>query len=415
MNKFTLRLALSGLIVIGLVHLSSFAVASADVGASDSPTLEGAQVSPENGPWGSIFAYEVTYTDNENNMPAVVQVYINGSPENMVGKDLTDDDVTDGKVYQYIWTTTKENVGLHSFYCYVETPTGENARDPATGTDNGPRVDKWSVSLSFEVDITEPTPGETVTFSGYLGTTEENLPRENLILYNLLLDNDVEVSSTTTAENGYFTLQLDAPSPGISFYRARFLGDNYYEASESSRLYVNTLDKPLVFGVYAVILLALVGVLMFLLSRGIARAHYLKPVLLGFGIGFFLLSVGADFIGILAAGGIAGYLFARETPKWTKHLRIGCMTGFLFLLVVGLISVAYFLTWSPDVFLLGYSVTQMEVFGILFVNIIFYIVNYSLLVGMGAVLGGTLRKLLKPAEQKPIGSGEATSSGVEQQ
>ena len=415
MNQLTFRLALLGLIVIGLVHLSTFAVASADVGASDSPTLEGAQVSPENGSWGARFAYEVTYTDNENNMPAVVQVYINGSQENMVGKDLTDDDVTDGKVYQYIWTTTKKNVGLHSFYCYVETPTGENARDPATGTDNGPRVDKWSVSLSFEVDITEPATGETVTFGGYLGTTEENLPRENLILYNLLLDNDVKVSSATTAENGYFTFQLDAPSPGIFFYRARFPGDNYYEASESSRLYVNTLDKPLVFGVYAVILLALVGVLMFLISRGVAKAHYLKPVLLGFGIGFFLLSVGADFIGVLAAGGIAGYLFARETPKWTKHLRIGCMTGFLFLLAGGLISVAYFLTWAPDVFLLGYSVTQMEVFGILFVNIIFYLVNYSLLVGMGAVLGGTLRKLLKPAEQRPIGSGETTSSGVEQQ
>ncbi len=414
MNKLTFRLALLGLIVIGLVHLSSFAVASADAGASDSPTLEGAQVSPKNGPWGSIFAYEVTYTDNENNMPAVgyPKVYINGSPENMVEKDPTDNDVTDGKVYQYIWTTTRGNVGPHSFYCYVKTHTGENA---ATGTDNGPLVEKWSVSLSFEVDITEPATGETVTFSGYLGTTEGNLPGENLILYNLLLDNDVEVSSATTAENGYFTLQLDAPSPGISFYRARFLGDNYYEASESSRLYVNTLDKPLVFGVYAVILLALVGVLMFFISRGIARAHYLKPVLLGFAMGFFLLLVGADFIGVLAAGGIAGYLFARETPRWTTHLRIGCMTGFLFLLAVGLISVAYFLTWTPDVFLLGYSVTQMEVFGILFVNIIFYIVNYSLLVGMGAVLGGTLRKLLKPAEQKPIGSGEATSSGVEQQ
>lgn len=412
MNKLTSRLALLGLIVIGLVHLSSFAVASADAGASGGPTLEGAQVFPENGPWGSIFTYDVIYTDNENNMPVAgyPKVYIDGSPENMGEEDPTDDDVTDGKVYKYDWATAKKNVGPHSFYCYVETPTGENA---VTGTDNGPLVDKWPVSLSCKVDKPEPATGETVVFSGYLSTTEENLAGESIIIYKLLSDNEVSVSSSTTYENGYFTLLLDAPSSGIFCYRARFPGDNYYEVSESSRLYVNTLNKPLVFGVYVVILFALVGAMMFMFSRGIARAHYLKPVLLGFVLGFLLLIIGAGFIGVLAAGAIAGYLFAKEARRWTKHLRIGCMAGFLFLLVGGLIF-AYFLTWSPADVGLNYSVTQMEIFGFFFSDIIFSLVNYALLVGMGAVLGGMLRKLLKPAEQRPTGSGETTSSGVEQ-
>ena len=412
MNKLTSRLALLGLIVILLVHLSSFAVASAGAGASGGPTLEGAQVSPENGPWGSIFTYEVIYTDNESNMPVAgyPKVYIDGSPENMVEKDPTDDDVTDGKVYKYDWATAKENVGPHSFYCYVETPTGENA---VTGTDNGPLVEKWPVSLSCKVEKPEPATGETVIFSGHLSTTEENLAGESIILYKLLSDKDVEVSSTTTYENGDFTLLLDAPSAGIFCCRARFPGDDYYEVSESSRLYVNTLNKPLVFGVYAVILFALVGAMMFMFSRGIARTHYLKPVLLGFVLGFLLLIIGAGFIGVLAAGGIAGYLFAKEARGWTKHLRIGCMTGFLFLLVGGLIF-AYFLTWSPADVGLNYSVTQMDVFEIFLSDIIFSLVNYVLLVGTGAVLGGMLRKLLKPAEQRPIGSGVTTSSGVEQ-
>jgi hypothetical protein len=58
----------------------------------------------------------------------------------------------------------------------------------------------------------------------------------------------------------------------------------------------------------------------------------------------------------------------------------------------------------------------MEIFTILFNWAIFSLVYYSLLVGMGAVVGGMLRKILKPGEQKlPSGSGEATSSGVEQQ
>ncbi|MFQ6129798.1 MAG: hypothetical protein ACE5OT_03185 [Candidatus Hadarchaeaceae archaeon] len=336
MNKLASRFALSGLIVIGLVYLSSFA----DPSTPSGPTLEGTLESLEKESWGSFSTYEVFYTDN---------------------------------------------------------------------------TEKQSVSLSWEVDNPDPAAGETITFSGYLRTTEENLgiAGENIILYKLLSDNEVSASSSTTEENGYFTLLLDAPSSGISCYRARFPGDNYYEASESSRLYVNTLNKPLVFGIYAVILFALVGAMMFLFSRGIPRIHYLKPVLLGFTLGFLLLIIEAGFIGVLAAGGIAGFLFAKETRRWTKHLLVGCMTGFLFLLAGGLIF-SYFFIWSPDVVGLNYSVTQMEIFGIFFSDIIFSLVNYALLVGTGAVLGGMLRKLLKPAEQRPIGSGVTTSSGVEQ-
>jgi len=341
MNKLTSKFALFGLIVICLVPLSSFAVASADPITPSGPMLEGALESLEKVSWGSFFIYEVFYTDN---------------------------------------------------------------------------TEKQSMSLSWEVDYLNPAAGETITFSGYLRTTEENLgiAGENIILYKLLLDNEVSVSSSNTEENGYFTMALDAPSSGISCYKAWFPGDNYFEGSESSILYVNTLNKPLVFGLYAVILLALVGVFMFLFSRGIPRVHYLKPVLLGFVLGFLLLMVfGAGFIGVLAAGGITGYLFAKEARRWTKHLRVGCMAGFLFLLVGGLI-LAYFLTWSPSAVGLNYSVTQMGVFGILFSDIIYSLVNYALLVGTGAILGGMLRKLLKPAEQMPTGSGETTSSGVEQ-
>ena len=340
MNKLASRFALFGLIVISLVHLSSFAVASADPSTPSDPTLEGALESLEKGSRGSFFTYDIFYIDN---------------------------------------------------------------------------TEKQSVSLSWEVDNPDPAAGETITFSGYLRTTEENLgiAGENIILSKLLSDNKVSIGSSTTEENGYFTMLLDAPSSGIFCYRAQFLGDNYYAESESSRLYLNTLNKPLVFGIYAVILFALVGAMMFLFSRGIPRVHYLKPVLLGFVLGFLLLIIGAGFIGVLAAGGIAGYLFAKEARRWTKHLQVGCMAGFLFLLVGGLIF-AYFLTWSPADVGLNYSVTQMGVFGIFFSDIIFSLVNYALLVGIGAVLGGMLRKLLKPAEQRPIGSGVTTSSGVEQ-
>lgn len=413
MKDFTFRLAPLSLMIMGLICFSSIAIASANADNS-SPTLENARVTPENGPWGSTFTYEVTYTDNENNMPATgyPKVYIDGSLENMVENDPTDNDVTDGKVYQYNWTTVRENVGIHSFYCYVETSTGENARNPATDNYEGPTVEKLSVSLSGQVDNPAPAAGETVTFSGYL-KIEENLgiAGENIIICKLLLDDNIIENSATTDENGYFTLSLDAPDSGTFCYRVRFLGDNYYEASESSNLYINTLDKPLVFGVYAVVLLALVVGVMFLLSRGIARAHYLMPVLLGFFLGFFLMLIGAAEIAILAAGGITGYLFARKAREWTKHLRIGCMTGLLFLLAIGLIFV-YFITLPPEVLGLRYSITQAEMFTVLFEWTIFSLVYYLLLVGIGAVLGGMLRKLLKREEQKPpSGSGVGQVAG----
>lgn len=403
MRNFTFRLVLAVLIT-GLVCLSPIAIASTNADNSGSPTLGGARVTPENNLWGSTFTYEVTYTDNENNMPATgyPKVYIDGSPENMVEKDPTDNDVTDGKVYKYDWTTAKENVGAHSFYFYVETLTGENARNPATGTYVGPQVKKRYVSLSCKVDNPEPAAGETVTFSGYL-RTEDNLgvESENMVLYKLLSDEDIYVSSATTDENGYFTLPLEIPDSGIFCYRVRFIGDNYYETSESSSLYVNTLDKPLVLGISAVILLALLGVLMFLFSRGIVRAHYLMPVLVGFGLGFLLVFMGAADLGILAGGAITGYLFAKRTREWTKHIRIGCVTGFLFILAFELIFV-YFLTGSPELLGLRYSVTEMEVFKIFLMTIFYNLVYYSLLVGVGAAVGGMLRKLLKPREEKPL-------------
>ncbi len=415
MNKLSFHLALLSLVVIiSLVCSFSPAGASVDVSVSGSPTVEMAQVSPENGPWSSTFTYEVIYTDIENNMPAAgyPKVYIDGSPEKMVEKDPADNDVTDGKIYKYDWTTTKENVGYHIFYCYVKTSTGENARDPAIGTYDGPLVKKWSVSLSCTVDNLEPATGEISTFSGHLRTDEENLgvAGKSLILYKLLLDNDVSVGSSTTYENGYFTFQLDVPSSGIFCYKVRFPGDNYYAASESSTLYVNTLDKPLVFGVYIVILLALVGVMMFLFSRGITIVRYFKFILLGFLVGFFLVFLGAGDISFLAAGGIVGYLFAKEAREWTKHLRIGCMTSFIFLLVFGIVT-AYFIILSSGVLVVRYSVTQTEVLETLFTGTIFSLIYYVLLVGIGSVLGGLLRKLLKPAEQDSTGSGVGQVAG----
>jgi len=413
------RLALISLIIVGLACFSSVASASTVSSASGSPTLENAGVTPENGPWSSTFTFTVTYIDSNGSKPAsgYPKLYLDNTEMVMVENDPADNNVTDGKVYIENWTPVKENIGSHNFYFYVENASGENARTPATGTYEGPWVNH-PMSLSCEVDNPEPAAGETITFSGYLRTADDNSGRaeENIILYKIFLDNDTGVGSATTNENGYFTLSLEAPGPEISCYKALFPGDNYYDTSESFILYSSTLNKSLVFGGYVGILIPLVGVAIFLLCRGIAKTDYLMPVLIGFVLGFFLLLIGAAELSFLAAGAITGYLFAKKAPGWTKHFRIGCITGLLFLLTLGLISVYSIVALSPEALGVIYSVTQMEIFTSLFTSTIFSLVYYSLLVGMGAVVGGMLRKILKPGEQKPpSGSGEATSSGVEQQ
>jgi hypothetical protein len=353
-------------------------------------------------------------------------------------------DVTIGKVYIENWTPGEENIEPHNFYFYVETVETtsvenvienvvENARSPENGTYEGPWV-THHMSLSCEVDNPEPAVGETITFSGYLRTADDNLgeENENITLYKIFSDNNNStaytqflldnvtvwlnsVASATTDENGHFALSLAAPGPEISCYIALFPGDNYYDTSASPIVYSNTIDKSLVFGVYAAVLIALIGIGMFLLPRGISRADYLMPVLIGFVLGFFLLLIGAAELGVLAAGVITGYLFAKSAPRWTKSFRVGCITGLIFILTVGLIS-AYITTLPPETLGVIYSVTQGEIFASLFTSLIFYLFYYSVLVGVGAVVGGMLRKILKPREQKPpSGSGETTSSGVEQQ
>lgn len=259
----------------------------------------------------------------------------------------------------------------------------------------GIKAPKKLTSLACEVNKPKPTAGETIVFSGYLRTSDENLgiAGKNLVLYKLLRENEVGVGSAVTDDNGYFILSLEAPSPGISFYKVQFLGDNYYEASESARLYLNTLNEAFVLGISAVILLLVVGSLIFLFSRGMVRAQYLRFVLLGSGVGIFLELMRAGFLSPLAAGGVAGYLFARETRGWTKHLRVGCMAWLLVLPLVGILYV-FFFTESPEFF--AYSITQSEFITMVLYLIILSLMFLTLVAGLAATIGGMLRGGLKP-------------------
>ncbi|KXB04610.1 hypothetical protein AKJ48_01995 [candidate division MSBL1 archaeon SCGC-AAA261O19] len=350
-------------------------------------------MSPENGVWEDNFTFKVTYMENENDLPSAgyPKVYIDNQPVNMIENDSTDNDVTNGKLYKYVWVTSKPDAGNHNFYFYAEDNQGENARAPENGAYGGPNVGKKSVLLLYEVSDPRPDPGENVVFSGYLKTADENLGvvGENVVLYEVLSENTVEVKSVITGENGYYAISLNVSSKRVGSYFIKFTANDYYKETGTPRLYVNSLDKPFILGVAIISILVVMLVLFFLLSRGVAKEQFAKPLLIALAVGVLLQFIGAGFIALAVAGGIAGYLFSKRTGKWTEHLRIGIMTGVLLALVYGIVF-SLVLAESPELLGLEYSITQGEIFSIISAQTIYFLAFYNLLTGIGAMLGGII-------------------------
>ncbi|KXB01262.1 hypothetical protein AKJ45_01755 [candidate division MSBL1 archaeon SCGC-AAA261F19] len=357
------------------------------------PTLTENQLTPESGAWGDNFTFKITYIDNENNLPALgyPKVYIDDHPENMGEDNRLDNDVTDGKVYKYVWASTKENIGDHNFYFYVEDYLGRNARVPENGEFEGPNIGKQAVRISCELDNPDPAPGEEILFIGHLETNKYDLDisGENVILYEILSDGTSEAGSDITNENGLFAIELKIPREKLGVYKITFHGSDYFEAVETGRLYTDSLNNNLFLGV-DVILLALVSIASFFLSRNIANKDLLKPLLAGSIIGITFQFIVSAFIALFAAGGLAGYMLARETDKWKDHLSIGVMTGLLLLLVFGVLFI-YTLLSSPEM-IIQYSITQGGVFRIVTTQILLLSVLYSLLTGIGSIIGGKIRE-----------------------
>lgn len=331
----------------------------------------------------------------------------------MEENDSADNDVTDGKLYRYEWKLSVENdkktplfenfevnnrypdpgdeavfsgylIDDYSFYFYVENPQGENARDPATGKHSGPRV-----ALN----------GKTVH------------------LFEPLLEDNI-IGLGTTAENGYFSIRIEAPDSGSFAYVVSFEGDENHKSSQSVLECLITFNAFTISAISIAFSVILILVLLFLLSRGVSRAQYLKPVLIGFLIAIvFTFVFIAGFIGLIMAGAVAGYLYAREVSGWSKHLRVGGLVALFLLLALSSVR-AYLIKETAEFYVLevvGRSMGNSELLELLIFETLFSALFYIVFLGAGAILGGSLRKLLKPAEQRPAtveGSGYYRSERV---
>ncbi|MBA7602966.1 hypothetical protein ES703_10063 [subsurface metagenome] len=162
---------------------------------------------------------------------------------------------------------------------------------------------------------------------------------------------------------------------------------------------------------YSVVGAALIGVLLFLLSRKLDRRLYIRPVVYGFffGAGVSVLFGGGIFA-FLIGGAVTGYLLAREVRGWWSQFRAGGVNGIL--IVSSPILANMFLLFTRGIS--DIIVTQAgpeEVLLLLYEDLFLYAFMLVAIVGIGAVLGGLLRKLLKPAEQDFTGSGVGQVAG----
>ncbi|NVM28239.1 MAG: hypothetical protein HWN65_05315 [Candidatus Helarchaeota archaeon] len=76
------------------------------------PELTSGSVVPLNGNQTTLFNFSVTYTDADNNYPLYIDVLINGTPYPMAKQNSSDNNYTDGCVYQYL---TYLQPGLYNF------------------------------------------------------------------------------------------------------------------------------------------------------------------------------------------------------------------------------------------------------------------------------------------------------------
>lgn len=135
---------------------------------------------------------------------------------------------------------------------------------------------------------------------------------------------------------------------------------------------------------------------MFILARGLRKTHYIRPVLIGFILGVgFAVAFGTGIFGLFMGGLLVGYLFAGEVGVWDKHLRAGGLAGVLFMPNI-CFETAYGveITAAKLVEEWGRPLSTGELLAVMCGGTFIYTILFIAILGVGAILGGYLRKRL---------------------
>ncbi len=175
--------------------------------------------------------------------------------------------------------------------------------------------------------------------------------------------------------------------------------------------------------IYVVVGVVFIAALLFSLARKLNRKVYLLPI----GVGAAVLSVLVFLPGLVPAlnqgalpllyllGGIlTGYLVKDPLAGWTARFRAGSTAGTIVLavlfvpntyLVIGGETYGLFTNKLSDILAAiatagGQAVTAEDLLYFLLGNYIFTGLFVVAFVGLGAILGGYLQRILKPAAKK---------------
>ena len=191
------------------------------------PELSDGSVTPEVGyvPANTEFTYEVTYSSATAQVPTTKLVYIDGTSHPM---ELVAGDAWNG-TYQYVTSGLAE--GVHEYYFLFATDSGDQARWPAVGSQEGPTVNaKMSTTLTCSVLPEEPKVHDTLVISGTLGTgaTDET------IQINVTNPVGSFMGAVVTTDDGDYVYEASASVIGPWSVSAFWAGNDDYASVESS-------------------------------------------------------------------------------------------------------------------------------------------------------------------------------------
>ena len=163
---------------------------------------------------------------------------------------------------------------------------------------------------------------------------------------------------------------------------------------------MNELNFQIAYGAFCAVLVAM---LLLVLVRALRGTGYWRSVFVGFALGtFFVWGFGlAAEISALIAGILTGYLFARVASDWKRQMYTGALVASL--LMIDLVFAATYYGFKVLAITGGYPLADYSggFFAEMVVNTLITTFAFVAFAGLGAILGGWLRKALKPAQPKP--------------
>ena len=163
---------------------------------------------------------------------------------------------------------------------------------------------------------------------------------------------------------------------------------------------MNELNFQIAYGAFCV---ALIAVILLVLTRALRGTNYWRPVFVGFALGtFFVWGFGLVVeISALVSGILTGYLFARVASGWKRQMCAGALVSSL--LMIDFCFAAAYYGFKVLAIIGGYSLTDFSggFFAEMVVNTLITAFAFFAFAGLGAILGGWMRKALKPPEPKP--------------